>query len=193
MPLTTRARVLGCPVDVVDMDAAVRRLVELAEGPVPPEAAIVVTLNPEILMRARREPDFLAIPASARRLLAWWLLRSARAGRNAFCATICGPCAHASGSVLEGPWTTSPAQLAAPQPPCAAPAWSGGGGWGSTPAAAAASSCCPSSGSSSAVRCAGDQRRHPCFQRASAHPGDPGARPGVLRRRRRGVRGHRRR
>lgn len=65
MPLTTRARVLGCPVDVVDMDAAVRRLVELAEGPVPPEAAIVVTLNPEILMRARREPDFLAILESA--------------------------------------------------------------------------------------------------------------------------------
>jgi N-acetylglucosaminyldiphosphoundecaprenol N-acetyl-beta-D-mannosaminyltransferase len=65
MAVTTRARVLGCPVDVVDMGAAVRRLVELLEAPAPAGPAIVVTLNPEILMRARREPDFHAILESA--------------------------------------------------------------------------------------------------------------------------------
>jgi N-acetylglucosaminyldiphosphoundecaprenol N-acetyl-beta-D-mannosaminyltransferase len=64
MPFTTRARVLGCPVDVVDMGTAVRRLIDLTEsateGP-----ALIVTLNPEILMRARREPDFAALLESA--------------------------------------------------------------------------------------------------------------------------------
>jgi N-acetylglucosaminyldiphosphoundecaprenol N-acetyl-beta-D-mannosaminyltransferase len=65
MPLTTRARVLGCPVDVVDMGTAVRRLIELCEAPAPAEPALVVTLNPEILMRARREPDFEAILEAA--------------------------------------------------------------------------------------------------------------------------------
>jgi N-acetylglucosaminyldiphosphoundecaprenol N-acetyl-beta-D-mannosaminyltransferase len=65
MAVTTRARVLGCPVDVVDMGTAVRRLVELLEATTPAAPAIVVTLNPEILMRARREPDFHAILESA--------------------------------------------------------------------------------------------------------------------------------
>lgn len=58
MAVTTRVRVLGCPVDVVDMGAAVQRLVDLCEATAPAQPAVVVTLNPEILMRARREPDF---------------------------------------------------------------------------------------------------------------------------------------
>jgi N-acetylglucosaminyldiphosphoundecaprenol N-acetyl-beta-D-mannosaminyltransferase len=65
MSSTTRARVLGCPVDVVDMDGAVARLVELTSAPAPEPGALVVTLNPEILMRARREPDLHAILESA--------------------------------------------------------------------------------------------------------------------------------
>jgi N-acetylglucosaminyldiphosphoundecaprenol N-acetyl-beta-D-mannosaminyltransferase len=65
MPSTTRARVLGCPVDVLDMDGAVARLLELTSAPAPDHAALVVTLNPEILMRARREPDFHSILESA--------------------------------------------------------------------------------------------------------------------------------
>ncbi len=65
MPVTTRARVLGCPVDVVDMEEAVQRLVDLCEAPAPQRPALVVTLNPEILMRARREPDFHALLESA--------------------------------------------------------------------------------------------------------------------------------
>lgn len=65
MALTTRTRVLGCPVDVVDMGMAVRRLLDLLEAPAPAGPAIVVPLNPEVLMRARREPDFHAILESA--------------------------------------------------------------------------------------------------------------------------------
>jgi N-acetylglucosaminyldiphosphoundecaprenol N-acetyl-beta-D-mannosaminyltransferase len=65
MAVTARARVLGCPVDVVDMGAAVQRLVALCEAPVADRPAVVVTLNPEILMRARREPDFHALLESA--------------------------------------------------------------------------------------------------------------------------------
>lgn len=61
MPVMTRARVLGCPVDVVDMSAAVQRLVDLCETAASGRPAVVVTLNPEILMRARREPDFEAL------------------------------------------------------------------------------------------------------------------------------------
>jgi N-acetylglucosaminyldiphosphoundecaprenol N-acetyl-beta-D-mannosaminyltransferase len=54
--------VLGCPVDIVDMDAAVARLIELVDVPAPVERpAIVVTLNPEMVMRARREPGFRAL------------------------------------------------------------------------------------------------------------------------------------
>jgi N-acetylglucosaminyldiphosphoundecaprenol N-acetyl-beta-D-mannosaminyltransferase len=65
MPLPMRARVLGCPVDVVDMDAAVRRLAELIDAHEPSGGAVVVTLNPEMVMRARREPDFARILESA--------------------------------------------------------------------------------------------------------------------------------
>ena len=65
MHVTTRARVLGCPVDIVDMGAAVQRLVDLCDTPAPAGPAVVVTLNPEIVMRARREPDFGAILESA--------------------------------------------------------------------------------------------------------------------------------
>lgn len=65
MPLPMRARVLGCPVDVVDMAAAVRRLAELVDGHDVPGGAVVVTLNPEMVMRARREPDFARILESA--------------------------------------------------------------------------------------------------------------------------------
>ena len=65
MPSTTRARVLGSPVDVVDMDGAVRRLAELLHSPAAGAGGIVVTLNPEMVMRARREPDFRAILDSA--------------------------------------------------------------------------------------------------------------------------------
>jgi len=54
--------VLGCAVDVVDMGIAVDRFTELVErgrqgGP----PVLVVTLNPEIVMRARREPDLSRI------------------------------------------------------------------------------------------------------------------------------------
>jgi N-acetylglucosaminyldiphosphoundecaprenol N-acetyl-beta-D-mannosaminyltransferase len=58
-----RARVLGCPVDVVDMSTAVARLVGFVEqrrsggGAAP---AVVVTLNPEMVMRRRRDPSFRA-------------------------------------------------------------------------------------------------------------------------------------
>ena len=47
---------LGVPVDVVDMPTALARLVDLVERRVR-GGAVVVTLNPEILMRARRDPD----------------------------------------------------------------------------------------------------------------------------------------
>jgi N-acetylglucosaminyldiphosphoundecaprenol N-acetyl-beta-D-mannosaminyltransferase len=60
-----RARVLGCPVDVVDMDAAVQRLVDLAGESAAARPAVVVTVNPEMVMRARREPDFRSILESA--------------------------------------------------------------------------------------------------------------------------------
>ena len=61
MVVTTRARVLDCPVDVVDMEAAVQRLVDLCDAPAPERPAVVVTLNPEILMRARRDAELLAV------------------------------------------------------------------------------------------------------------------------------------
>jgi N-acetylglucosaminyldiphosphoundecaprenol N-acetyl-beta-D-mannosaminyltransferase len=59
-----RVRVLGCPVDSVSMQEAAARLAELVEtarsgggrG-----AGLVVTLNPEMVMRARRDPEFRAI------------------------------------------------------------------------------------------------------------------------------------
>ncbi len=54
---------LGCPVDVVDIDAAVRALVEAIErrrSDATTPAVLVVTLNPEIVMLARRNPAFRA-------------------------------------------------------------------------------------------------------------------------------------
>jgi N-acetylglucosaminyldiphosphoundecaprenol N-acetyl-beta-D-mannosaminyltransferase len=60
-----RARVLGCPVDLVDMDGAVQRLVELTGAPANEPPALVVTLNPEMVMRARHDPGFRFILESA--------------------------------------------------------------------------------------------------------------------------------
>jgi N-acetylglucosaminyldiphosphoundecaprenol N-acetyl-beta-D-mannosaminyltransferase len=57
----SRARILGAPVDVVDLPVAVDRLVRLIDehrsggGGFP---AIIVTLNPEMVMLARRNPEF---------------------------------------------------------------------------------------------------------------------------------------
>lgn len=54
---------LGCPVDVVDEAAAVDALVALVERRRDDQAqpgGVVVTLNPEMVMRARREPEFRA-------------------------------------------------------------------------------------------------------------------------------------
>lgn len=65
MSPTLRARVLGCPVDVVDMEGAVARLAALVDAGSDADPAVVVTINPEIVMRARREPDFHAIIESA--------------------------------------------------------------------------------------------------------------------------------
>jgi N-acetylglucosaminyldiphosphoundecaprenol N-acetyl-beta-D-mannosaminyltransferase len=65
MPIPVRARVLGCPVDVVDMDAAVHRLVQLIDKPDAPGGALVVTINPEMVMRAKRDSDFRRILESA--------------------------------------------------------------------------------------------------------------------------------
>jgi N-acetylglucosaminyldiphosphoundecaprenol N-acetyl-beta-D-mannosaminyltransferase len=47
------------------MAAAVDRLAELIEAPPGPDGAVVVTLNPEMVMRARREADFRSILESA--------------------------------------------------------------------------------------------------------------------------------
>jgi N-acetylglucosaminyldiphosphoundecaprenol N-acetyl-beta-D-mannosaminyltransferase len=59
--------VLGCPVDVVDMNGAVRELITLVDehraGDAPP--ALVVTLNPEMVMRGRRDPRFHSAVESA--------------------------------------------------------------------------------------------------------------------------------
>jgi N-acetylglucosaminyldiphosphoundecaprenol N-acetyl-beta-D-mannosaminyltransferase len=55
-----REHILGCPVDVVDMDAAVQALLDFVrERPTPP--ALVVTLNPEMVMHAQRDPEFHAL------------------------------------------------------------------------------------------------------------------------------------
>ncbi|MBV9101732.1 MAG: WecB/TagA/CpsF family glycosyltransferase [Candidatus Dormibacteraeota bacterium] len=55
-----RVRVLGCPADAVDMDGAVRWLLDLVDagraGTRRP--GLVVTLNPEMVMRARRDAAF---------------------------------------------------------------------------------------------------------------------------------------
>ncbi|MFN2451126.1 MAG: WecB/TagA/CpsF family glycosyltransferase [Candidatus Dormibacteria bacterium] len=57
-----RASVLGCPVDVVGMATAVNCLAALVDAGrrgAPP--ALVVTLNPEFVMRYRRDPGFAAV------------------------------------------------------------------------------------------------------------------------------------
>ena len=55
-----RERVLGCPVDVVDMGAAVEALLDFVAQPRNPPA-LVVTLNPEMVMHAQRDPEFAAL------------------------------------------------------------------------------------------------------------------------------------
>lgn len=67
-----RATVLGCPVDVVDEGAAVDALVALVErrrndGSQP--GGIVVTLNPEMVMLARRNAEFRSTVAGAALLI----------------------------------------------------------------------------------------------------------------------------
>jgi N-acetylglucosaminyldiphosphoundecaprenol N-acetyl-beta-D-mannosaminyltransferase len=60
--------VLGCPVDVVDMPAAVRTLVDLVERhrrDATMSPAVVVTLNPEMVMLARRNDDFRSVLETA--------------------------------------------------------------------------------------------------------------------------------
>jgi N-acetylglucosaminyldiphosphoundecaprenol N-acetyl-beta-D-mannosaminyltransferase len=57
----SRTRVLGCPADAVDMPQAVQALVDLVEERrVNPQRApaLVVTLNPEMVMHAQRDPGF---------------------------------------------------------------------------------------------------------------------------------------
>jgi N-acetylglucosaminyldiphosphoundecaprenol N-acetyl-beta-D-mannosaminyltransferase len=67
-----RTRVLRAPVDVVDMDGAVQRLIEMVEDHRRhPDAQpkLVVTLNPEMVMRARRDRRFRAALESAAMLV----------------------------------------------------------------------------------------------------------------------------
>jgi N-acetylglucosaminyldiphosphoundecaprenol N-acetyl-beta-D-mannosaminyltransferase len=55
-----REHILGCPVDVLDMDGAVEALLGFVrDRPSPP--ALVVTLNPEMVMHAQRDPAFHAL------------------------------------------------------------------------------------------------------------------------------------
>ena len=55
-----REHILGCPVDVLDMDEAVQALAGFVrERPSPP--ALVVTLNPEMVMHAQRDPQVAAL------------------------------------------------------------------------------------------------------------------------------------
>jgi N-acetylglucosaminyldiphosphoundecaprenol N-acetyl-beta-D-mannosaminyltransferase len=67
-----RDRVLGCPVDIVDIHSAVDILVDFVEARrrgADAEPAVVVTLNPEMVMRARRDPIFRSILDSAALLI----------------------------------------------------------------------------------------------------------------------------
>jgi N-acetylglucosaminyldiphosphoundecaprenol N-acetyl-beta-D-mannosaminyltransferase len=50
--------ILGCRVDAIDRPGAVARVAQLANAPTP---SLVVTLGVEMVMRARRDPDFRAI------------------------------------------------------------------------------------------------------------------------------------
>jgi len=64
MQRLSRTRILGCPVDAVDMPQAVQALVDAVENRrVNPDAppALVVTLNPEMVMLAQRDPAFAAL------------------------------------------------------------------------------------------------------------------------------------
>ncbi len=63
-----RARVLGCPVDIVDMATAVQTLVEIVERrrvDASAHPAVVITLNPEMVMMARRSAAFSSVLESA--------------------------------------------------------------------------------------------------------------------------------
>ena len=60
-----RVRVLGVGVDVVDMESALDAVVDAACTPRPGAPLHVVTLNPEIVMRARRDPALGAIIEAA--------------------------------------------------------------------------------------------------------------------------------
>ena len=65
---TVRVRVLGCPVDVVDTATAVHALVEIVErhrADATSHPAVVITLNPEMVMLARRSPAFSGVVDSA--------------------------------------------------------------------------------------------------------------------------------
>ncbi|TMD00188.1 MAG: glycosyltransferase [Chloroflexi bacterium] len=62
---TPRVRVLGVGVDVVDMESALDAVVDAACTPRPGAPLHVVTLNPEIVMRARRDPALGAIIEAA--------------------------------------------------------------------------------------------------------------------------------
>lgn len=65
-----RASVLGCPVDVVGMATAVDALSALVEaGRGGGSPALVVTLNPEFVMRYRRDPGFAAVVRRAALIL----------------------------------------------------------------------------------------------------------------------------
>ena len=60
-----RTRVLGCPVDAVDMDFAVSRILAAVDddraGRPSTTNGVVVTLNPEILMQARGRKQLLSV------------------------------------------------------------------------------------------------------------------------------------
>ena len=65
---TVRARVLGCPVDIVDMATAVQTLVEIVQRRRADETShpgVVITLNPEMVMMARRSSEFSSVLESA--------------------------------------------------------------------------------------------------------------------------------
>ncbi|NBC94980.1 MAG: hypothetical protein GVY27_01345, partial [Deinococcus-Thermus bacterium] len=60
---SARATVLGHPLDPIDLDEAAERVLRLASHEPP---SLVVTLNPEIVVRARRDPELRRALASAR-------------------------------------------------------------------------------------------------------------------------------
>jgi N-acetylglucosaminyldiphosphoundecaprenol N-acetyl-beta-D-mannosaminyltransferase len=67
-----RTRVLGAPVDLVDIPAAVERLMRLVEdgrGGRSTQPGVVVTLNPEMVMLARRDIAFAAVLDAAAMLV----------------------------------------------------------------------------------------------------------------------------